>query len=230
MRRGRWLMGSELVKKSSGGLAAAVKADAQARRVNVQESLVLVVDCSGSMGVPVDNRPSSMTKAKAAAEAASALIKASSPLSAIGAVAFSDIVHETVPIGHDRRKLVSAIQEFNRFSGGTFFYHAMVEAEKLIIAHSHASDAKVKRIILLSDGQDAYEYRSHLEGLLETFMGSKILVDTVAFGADADLASLESIAKRTGGVMKEAKDAASLTKAFLALEAGVRGLLGKGGA
>jgi hypothetical protein len=54
---------------------------------------------------------------------------------------------------------------------------------------------------------------------------NKIVVDCVAFGKDADLELLDTIAAKTGGKLVTAYQEIELKKAFLQLETGTRGLL-----
>ncbi len=219
---------SSIVKTGKGlaGLAKAVSNDKQYKRAGVQEALVIAIDCSGSMAFPVE-AGSMTTKAMASFQAAEALVKACSMMSAVGAVAFSDAipVHEVADISHDREGLVAAIRGFMKYQGGTVFYTALDAAEEAI---EKFGGTEVKRMILLTDGQDWPEFRPQLLTRLDRFREKKIIIDCVAFGADADHAYLKMISDRTSGVVKGASDAAALVKAFLSLEAGTRGLLGKG--
>lgn len=226
-------MGDSIIKKSTG-LAALKKAISDDQRVAMgelsragkQESLVICIDCSGSMMDAVDRNRGQLTlKIQVAIDAATALVKACGAMSSVGAVPFSDVAHEQIPIGTIGPELEAAIRGFIRWSGGTMFYTALEASASMIAA---AGERRVKRVILMSDGQDYPDGRAQLESWVKIYIDRKIIIDTVAFGTDADRGLLEWIAKQTGGVMKEARDAASLVKAFLALEAGTRGLLGAG--
>jgi Mg-chelatase subunit ChlD len=220
---------SSIVKKGGGlsALKSAIKTDSmvtsgEVARAIASEALVMCIDCSGSMFDTVEVG-SKKKKNEAAAEAAIALLDACGPGSVVGAVAFADVVHEVVEIGENRSKVRDALRGFPRYDGGTIFWEALKAAHKEI--GQRASGKKVRRIILLTDGLDWPEFRQQLLDLLPVLKREGIVVDCVAFGQDADRELLALIAKETSGVVKEANDSAGLVKAFLALEAGVRGLL-----
>lgn len=219
---------SSIVKKSSGlsALKAAIQTDARVNsgevaRAIASESLVIAIDCSGSMyDYATIGEP--LKKSEAARDAAISLLGVCGPGSVVGAVAFSDRVLEVIDPGESRSRVEERLRYFPKYDGGTIFVDALKAAHESI---RKVGEKKVRRIILMTDGLDYPEYREHLMDFLKTLKTSGVIVDCVAFGNDADRVLLQKIADETGGVLKDAKDAASLTKAFLQLEAGIRGLL-----
>ena len=219
---------SSIVKKSTGlsALKSAIATDSrvssgEVARAIASEVLVMAIDCSGSM-MDYARAGESTTKAQAARDAAIALLNICGPGSVVGAVAFSDRPLEVVEPGTIRARVDERLRYFPKYDGGTIFVDALKASFEAI---KKAGEKKVRRIILMTDGLDYPEYRDHLMDFLKVLKTNKVIVDCVAFGGDADRLLLQKIADETGGVLKEAKDAASLTKAFLQLEAGIRGLL-----
>lgn len=219
---------SSIVKKSTGlsALKSAIATDSrvssgEVARAIASEVLIMAIDCSGSM-MDVARAGESATKSQAARDAAIALLNVCGPGSVVGAVAFSDRVLETIEPGTIRARVDERLRYFPKYDGGTIFVDALKASFEAI---KKAGEKKVRRIILMTDGLDYPEFRDNLMDFLKVLKTNKVIVDCVAFGGDADRALLQKIADETGGVLKEAKDAASLTKAFLQLEAGIRGLL-----
>jgi len=215
---------SSIIKKSTS-LAAAVAADSSKPK-NGQpaqtETLMICIDTSGSMRAETAGAKSRMHAAISAAEA---LVDASSVLSHIGAIAFNDQVAETHGPETSRSRVREAFQAFHKHEGGTEFWKPIAESLARILKHQWGT---VKRIIFLSDGEDMgdlYDLQRYVTQCAE----SKVIIDTVLFGDSTDgEKTLRMMSEKTGGIFCYAKDAASLRKTFLALEAGVRGLLGAG--
>lgn len=210
-----------IIKKTSN-LASAIASDAKAKGGTPisSERLVICLDCSASMKSEIRGSPSKM---HAAIQASEGLIERCNFAARVGAVAFSDNIHKVVSTNEPRHLLREALRRFHDYDGGTVFFLALDEARKRITLEG--ADAALKRIIFLSDGEDYSEGRAALEKVLDDCVRDKVIVDTVAFGEGAGRELLQHIAQKTGGVMKDAKDAGDLVKQFLALEAGVRGLL-----
>ena len=87
-----------------------------------------------------------------------------------------------------------------------------------------------KRMILLSDGQ-SNEEQANLPLLIKQCMEDGIVIDTIAFGKDADEMLLREIAKLTGGVFYSAKAGVKqLAEVYKKLNFNVRYLTHKEGA
>ena len=216
---------SALIKKSTS-LVAAVTMDSSKKSTTVSssntETLIVCLDCSGSMR---DNIEGQKTKMRVAIEAAIGLIQSCSFLSHVGAVAFHDTPAEVLQPSTGRGTLVEAINGFNKHEGGTQFTPALRSALSAVASHKWGS---IKRIIFMSDGEDLGS-PFELDGVVEQCASSKVIIDTVMFGhSPIGEETLKKMSSKTGGVFCLAKDAASLRKTFLSLEAGARGLLGKG--
>lgn len=215
-------MAIELFKKGTS-LASAVAKDSSkpTGTASATETLMVVLDTSGSMRTEVAGARSRM---HAAISAGDGLIAASSQLSHIGAVAFNSEVAEIIPPNTIRGLLREKLPGFHKHEGGTAFAPALKAAIAQILVHRWGT---VKRIIFLSDGEDMGDLYD-LNREVEVCVGAKIIIDTVFFGdTEEGQATLKMMSDKTGGIFVHAKDADQLRKSFLALEAGVRGLLPK---
>jgi Mg-chelatase subunit ChlD len=181
------------------------------------EHLVLVLDYSGSMFMQMDNSdhrsPMVITVLR---EAAVELVTASRS-SIVAAVAYGSEAEMLVDF-HEGKRLEKAMADLPSL-GMTHGYNG------LNIAYEMLSMEGQRRIIYMSDGRDGNPERT-LE-VARLFHKAGITIDAVAFGPKADRDFLRQLCG-SDGVLKEADDAASLKRSFLALEAGTRGLLGAG--
>lgn len=215
---------SSIIKKGGGSLIEAIRKDTEKKVVTSgpTETLVIAIDASGSMRSLAEGARNRM---QVAIEAADMLINASGVLSHVGALAFHDDVPESFGPAMKRADVCRGLREFLRHEGGTEFAIGLVKCIDLIDGHPWG---QIKRIIFLSDGEDMGDLYN-LNREVQRCVDKKILIDTVAFGEDErGHATLRMMSEKTGGVFVYAKDAASLRKTFLALEAGARGLLGSG--
>jgi Ca-activated chloride channel family protein len=216
---------TSIIKKGTS-LAAAVAKDSARPRGGTPaqtETLMMCIDTSGSMRTET---PGAKTRMHAAIDAGRALLDACSVVSHVGALAFNDQVSESHDPRTQRSKLREVMGGFHKHEGGTVFCLAVASARLAIIAHPWGT---VKRIIFLSDGEDTgdlYDLKRELKECKE----AKIIIDTVLFGDEngPGAETLKMMSAETGGIFCLAKDAASLRKTFLALEAGARGLLTSG--
>ncbi|MBO5468926.1 MAG: VWA domain-containing protein [Lachnospiraceae bacterium] len=155
-------------------------------------AMALVIDQSGSMCAPsVEN--GTVTGLDLAKQAAIAGISELRETDEAGVLAFDDSYNWTVPIGsaNDLDAIEDEIRSIG-YGGGTSIYPALEQAYKEIAK----SDAKIKHIILLTDGQDDYQ---RYDGLLDKITQDNITVSTVAVGEDAAQDILSHIAEKCGG-------------------------------
>ena len=216
-----------LVQKG-GGLSALRRAKT-ASHGGKQEQLFLVLDASYSMEMRVGLRAGKL-KINAAREAARGLIMASRQ-SDVGLISFSTTGIPLCLLDEGRERCLMSLDRYKP-SGGT----RIVEGLRLALDCFALEDpAKVRRIVLMTDGRDFDGGYGAVEADLvarrfqvERASAAGVVIDCVAFGDDADLDDLRWIADPTGGVVRKAGDAAELAKQFKQLEVGVRGLLGTG--
>lgn len=169
-----------------------VKMDLEGEKEIPKMAMTMVIDQSGSMTSPAQDN-TSMTGLDLAKQAAIAGVEEIRPTDEIGVLAFDDKYHWTVPItgASDLDSIKDKISSIG-YGGGTSIYPALNEAYQKIAK----SDAKIKHIILLTDGQD--EYRQY-GPLLKQINDDGVTVSTVAVGKDSDTLTLQNIAEVCGG-------------------------------
>ena len=126
-----------------------------------------------------------------------------------GVVAFDSQTYIAVPMQYvrSRRKAEDQISRIQA-SGQTNIYPALGIVYRLL----QKTDSKAKYVILLSDGDT---HPADFETLLKRMAGEKIVVSTVAVGADADRALMRDIAKWGKGRAYVAENAESIPQIFI---------------
>ena len=147
-------------------------------------ALMLCIDRSGSMAG---------TKMELAKEAARATAEAMAPEDRIGVIAFDSEARTAVRLQRagNRYKIATDISRLTP-SGGTHIYPALDQAYQALLA----AQAKLKHVILLTDGQAP---RAGIDALVRQMRRSGMTVSTVGVGSDVDRSLLETIADRGGG-------------------------------
>lgn len=154
-------------------------------------AMCMVIDHSGSMssgnGV-IDN----LSLAKSAASAAIDYLR---PEDQVEVIAFDDSFSRVVPFTHvdkpgDIQQKISTIST----EGGTNIYPALEAAVRDI----NETDAMIKHIILLTDGQDSND---EYDELLQIINDAGITLSTVAVGQGCNDYLLERLAREGGGRM-----------------------------
>lgn len=155
-------------------------------------AIVMVIDHSGSMTTPADGS-SDATCLDLAKEAAIEGVKTLRDEDEVGVLVFDDTFDWAVPLqpASNREGVNNGIATID-FGGGTSIYPALDEAATKL----QQSDAQVKHIILLTDGQDYYD---EYNDVINKINDSGITLSSVAVGADSDQALLQSLATQCGG-------------------------------
>jgi len=169
-----------------------VSSDKKGKNEIPEISLTLVLDRSSSM---LSSDQGSFSKISLAKEAAIRSLDNLREIDNIGVVTFNTGYNWVVPmqklsnIEEVSDKINSIIAE-----GGTSIYSALNEAYQ----KQKESSAKIKHIILLTDGQDGMgqnEYKT----LVNDIKKDKITLSTVSIGADSNNQLLEWISANAGG-------------------------------
>ena len=155
-------------------------------------AMAMVIDQSGSMCEPSAEN-TSVTGLDLAKQAAMSGVAELRSTDEGGVLAFDDTYHWIVPISQasDVEAMQEKIESIS-YGGGTSIYPAFKEAYNEILK----SDAKIKHIILLTDGQDEYK---QYHTLMNQVNEAGITVSTVAVGEGADQSTLSDIAEQCGG-------------------------------
>ncbi len=177
-----------------------VRLDVERMRRMAHVALVLVIDRSGSM------QGQKIELAKEAAKA-SAQVLAGTDL--VGVVAFDTRAYPIVPLQRaaNRLRITSAISSITA-DGGTNVYPALKMAYDWLLP----ARAKVKHVILLSDGQSPY---GGTYDLVDQMNASGITVSTVGIGSEVDRNLLAGIARRGNGRFYHTDDPSNIPKIFV---------------
>ncbi|MBV8085752.1 MAG: VWA domain-containing protein [Chloroflexi bacterium] len=161
----------------------------QLRRQAPSVALDLVIDRSGSMYGP---------KLDAAKHAAELAIQSLQPGDQVGVEIFDfenvwTVPQTTLQTHADFQRVLDAVNGIQA-RGNTDIYDALVSAGQDMLG----SDAKLKHIVVLTDGMDGVSGKDY-QNLAAGLRAQAITVSTVAIGADADVPLLASVADAGGG-------------------------------
>lgn len=176
-----------------------VRFDSEKTREQPNIAIALVIDRSGSMSGP---------KIEAAKESARATAEVLSPSDLITVIAFDSQPTTIVRLqrASNRMRISTDISRLTA-GGGTAIYPALKEAYD----HLAAARAKVKHVILLSDGQASYD---GIADLCQEMRSARITVSAVGIG-DADRNLLNIIADNGDGRLYMTDDLAALPRIFM---------------
>lgn len=169
-----------------------VNMDLQGEKEIPKMSMALVIDQSGSMSSPSEES-TNITGLDLAKQAAVSGVSEVRNTDEVGVLAFDDKYNWIVPLqeASDIETIKDNIRVIG-YGGGTSIYPALQEA----YLKSLKSNAKIKHIILLTDGQDGY---NQYDSLLKLINDAGITVSTVAVGSGSDQQTLSYIAEQCGG-------------------------------
>ncbi len=168
-----------------------VNVDLEGERQIPKMEIDLVIDHSGSMSMTAEgSAATSLDLAKAAA------IKALESLrktDRIGVLAFDDMYTWVVdPQAADHIDEITQKIGSIEIGGGTNIYPAVEQAVSSIAQ----SDAQIKHVILLTDGEDTY---NDYEDLISKINDNNITLSTVAVGEGANVQLMSSLAEACNG-------------------------------
>ncbi|MFN8565526.1 MAG: extracellular solute-binding protein [Anaerolineae bacterium] len=160
--------------------------------VKKQADVMLLIDVSGSMG--------NDGKIDQAREAALAFLDRMEPTNRVGLMIFSDQIELRVPLAiSDRRRInwQSHIKSL-RAGGGTELFQAVAQAASAF--GDSSGENCIRAIVLLSDGADTGDQGYSLNDAISAVEASSgdlnpVILIPVAYGADADINALNSLAR-----------------------------------
>lgn len=176
-----------------------VRFDSEKTREQPNIAIALVIDRSGSMQGP---------KIEAAKESARVTAEVLSPADLISVVAFDNQPINIVRLqkASNRMRISTDISRLQA-GGGTNIFPALREAYEIL----QGANAKVKHVILLSDGQAPYD---GIADLCQEMRASRITVSAVGIG-DADRNLLQLIADNGDGRLYMTDDLQALPRIFM---------------
>jgi Ca-activated chloride channel homolog len=176
-----------------------VRFDSEKTREQPNIAIALVVDRSGSMSGP---------KIEAAKESARATAEVLSPNDLISVIAFDNQPTTIVRLqkASNRLRISTDISRLQA-GGGTNIYPALREAFEIL----QGANAKVKHVIVLSDGQAPYDGIAELAQEMRSY---RITVSAVGIG-DADRNLLNIIADNGEGRLYMTEDLGALPRIFM---------------
>ena len=186
--------------------ALPVSMDVRHRLAIPSMAIILVLDASGSMG----SFGIELAKVEVAKEIAQSTIDFMGERDMVGLIAFDQQPRWLVPPtpASQRTRILDAVSRI-KAGGGTNMYPALVEARNAL----RRIEAKVKHVIVLSDGQtDPGDFRTLITGMSD----DRITLSTVAVGRDADLEIMKNIATWGRGRSYVAKDLYSIPQILTA--------------
>ncbi|HVU86491.1 MAG TPA: vWA domain-containing protein [Pirellulales bacterium] len=182
------------------------------RREHRKLSLAIVValDRSGSMAIPV---PGGRSKMDLADLATAEVLNQLSGADQFGCLAVDSISHEIVPLSDlsDTEAMRNKILGIDSGGGGIFVYEALQKAAAMIASAS----AGTRHIILFSDANDSEEPGDYIN-LVDQIVKAGITVSVIGLGTERDRDSelLKDIARRGGGQCMFTEDAHELPRLF----------------
>jgi Ca-activated chloride channel family protein len=160
--------------------------------VKKQADVMIVIDISGSMN--------DSGKIDAAREAALQFLEGMESGNRVGLTVFSDNVDVRVPLGQLEtvENQVSSHIKSLRAGGGTELFQALTESVALMSEVD--AENRVRAVVILSDGADTGDSGATLNGAINAISASRdslnpVIVVPLAYGADADALTLNSIAQ-----------------------------------
>lgn len=152
-------------------------------------AMVMAIDHSGSMADGMGGR----TRLELAKESAQQAVEQLADQDEVGVIAFDDTAKWIAPLqsmenADDVIRRIGGLQ----LGGGTMMYSSIEQAYDALMA----SDAAIKHLILLTDGQPADR---GFEGLVEQMREDHITVSGVAMGAGANTGLMKTLSELGGG-------------------------------
>ena len=155
-------------------------------------SVLIIVDCSGSMGAMEDGQQ----KIRLAAKAAEETVKLLSPMDRIGVAGSSDGIEFVAPMQplSDKMAVINQVRRLDVTGGGIYIGPSVEAAEPIL----RKEPSKVRHFILLADGADSTDWRDAMQRVSSMF-ADKITTTVVAIGDGPFVPQLRQLAKMGGG-------------------------------
>jgi Ca-activated chloride channel family protein len=160
--------------------------------VKKQADVLMVIDTSGSMeGDKMDQ----------AREAAKIFVQNMPSQNRVGLVAFDSAVNLLVPLASAEGNQGDILSQIDTLyaNGDTALYDAILKSTEFLRQSRDGADDRIQAVIVLSDGQDTASQLTLQQVVSEIQKGREdrnpVIVIPVAYGGDADINALNSIAR-----------------------------------
>jgi len=170
-------------------------------------SVLIVIDCSGSMGMIEDGQ----VKLRLAAKAAEETVKLMAPQDRVGVAGSTDGIEFVAPMQTltDKMAVINQIRTIDITGGGIYIGPSVQAAEPVL----RAETSKVRHFILLADGNDSTDWRDAMQRVA-SMRADKITTTVVAIGDGKDVLMLRQLAAAGGGRFYLATKARQLPAIF----------------
>ena len=164
--------------------------------------VMLVVDTSSTMNIPIDNIPK-IDGAKTGLKAFVDLMQDSDQLGLTTFSDHADVLYDITPLPPKRQDLLTSIKSISAVGGVQLFDTIGQEFNRL----QQLPSTPIRAMIVLSNQSDTQSNMnlSQLMSLItpppDQDLGQKIRIFTIAYGPSADISALTQIAQQTGGQM-----------------------------
>ena len=176
----------------------------------LSSAIVVALDRSGSMGMPVGGGRVKMDLANLGT---AEVIKMLSPVDEIGVIAVDSSPHEIVAMGPntDPQAFITRVMKIESMGGGIYCYQALLRSVQML----QQSRSNTRHIILFADAADAEEPGQYKELLAKT-REAGITCSVIGLGTerDSDAEFLKDVALRGGGNCYFSSDPEELPRLF----------------
>jgi uncharacterized membrane protein len=185
-----------------------VKLELPERLVSPAAAVMIVIDCSGSMGFPVGG--SRRSKQAITNDGAAAAVRSLDKTDLVGVVIFNNEPEVLIPLSaNSQPERSAAVIQRIQPDGGTNVPPALEVAANQL----RAARAETKHIIVLSDGRS--QNKEVLPSLAQSIAADGIRISTIAVGDDADGPTMSKMASVGGGVYYRVVDPNLLPRIFV---------------
>jgi len=170
-------------------------------------AVVLVMDTSGSSGMPIDGKMMISLEAESAVQ----VVETMQSFDQIGAIVSGEGVDVIAPVRQAREKtaLVNDLRAMRPGGGGIFCRPAMQTAYEMM----RPVEARTRHIIMLADGSDCDEQEG-CDAIAAMMKREKMTFSTISFGIGPHTPFLQRVAQIGGGKFYAATRASDLPRIF----------------
>lgn len=166
-------------------------------------SVLIIIDCSGSMSMEEDG----VMKLRLAAKAAEQTVSMLAPTDRVGVAGSTSGIEFVAPMQPltNKAEVIKQIRRINITGGGIFIGPSIEAAEKVI----RKEPSKVRHLIVMADGADSTDFRDAVSRVAK-MRGDRITTSVIAVGQGKDVNDLRLLARAGGGRFFVAEKASKL--------------------